>query len=249
MAHGESMLRPGEWLESGQYLLSKNGVFTAFMGPDGNFVVFRGDGLASHLWDSWWTQEYRSWASQNHGAGPHRESSIAYMTSSGIFKVFQGVNYSDLGGNGDYDLVMSDRISFQATAIPQIGDFGCLGVFLEDDGVLRIQSKFPERWGKVGNYNGDPLVDEEHIPWTKIEYDTENAVTTPNGPPKSASQITAVNNSSTAQDTTLDITYTTATTTGWKHSAGVKIGAKDGGIRRHANYCRLQGGAFYGTLV
>ncbi len=50
MAHNESFLKTGERLFSGQFLRSKNGQFRAVLQEDGNFVVYRGDGIAAPHW-------------------------------------------------------------------------------------------------------------------------------------------------------------------------------------------------------
>ena len=92
-----------------------------------------------------------------------------------------------------------------------------------------MTAAYVSSWDGSAIYVTDPtdsLVDEEHIPWTKIEYHIDKAITAPKGPPKSSSQMTAVNESDTPQETTLHLHYSTNTTTGWKHSAGIKLGAK-----------------------
>jgi phospholipase C len=128
MAHAEErVLRPGEWLETGQYLQSSNGQFTAFLNDDGNFHLRRRDG--SHFWESWWTDKYKSWAANNTGLGPDPRSNIAIM-EVGQFKVYQSVNYSEIRN-------CPDRVSWSARATS--GDGGN-GIELGDDGRLRIRS-------------------------------------------------------------------------------------------------------------
>jgi hypothetical protein len=73
----------------------------------------------------------------------------------------------------------------------------------------------------------DRLVDEE-IKCTGLEYDRSEAVVRPQGPPKKSDSLTSVNDleDGPPQPDTLNISYTVTTSTGWKHSAGLKIGAK-----------------------
>jgi hypothetical protein len=149
------------------------------------------------------------------------------MGYDGIFRVYRGVNYARIKDQvaaakidwSEMKKILPDRVSWEAE-----GNIGQLGLALENDGRLRIHV-----WDGSAIYVTDPtdsLVDEEHIPWTKIEYHIDKAITAPKGPPKSSSQMTAVNESDTPQETTLHLHYSTNTTTGWKHSAGIKLGAK-----------------------
>jgi hypothetical protein len=50
MAHNEWILKTNERLFSGQFLRSKNGLFRAVLQADGNFVVYRGDGIKDPVW-------------------------------------------------------------------------------------------------------------------------------------------------------------------------------------------------------
>jgi hypothetical protein len=54
MAHKEWCLRPGERLNTNEYLRSKNGLFYAVMQEDGNFVTYRGDWWESGQNTSMW---------------------------------------------------------------------------------------------------------------------------------------------------------------------------------------------------
>jgi len=54
MAHKEWCLRPGERLDTNEYLRSKNGLFYAVMQEDGNFVTYRGDWWESGQNTSMW---------------------------------------------------------------------------------------------------------------------------------------------------------------------------------------------------
>jgi hypothetical protein len=99
MAHGEWILHYGECLRSGEYLRSKNGLFTAYLNYDGNFIVGRGDDYPrSILWQSMETDKYRQWAAGNDpGGGPSPGHHIAILVSEpGVqrinFRLYQGVN-------------------------------------------------------------------------------------------------------------------------------------------------------------
>jgi hypothetical protein len=255
MAHGDWVLAAGEGLENGQYLRSRNGLFTAHMGPDTNFVVFRGGVGDSHLWESFWTGQVEGVLQKKaNGPGPHPGSNIAAMSPGGVFSIYAGVTYpevkqiqveeakghrDDYGGNFDYANLRGRAVwryygnqGDSIRGIPQTymvdtgNDDWVLA--LENDGRLRrhcLRGFFGGKAFFITNA-ADSLVDEEHIPWTKIEYDIEKAVTTPNGPPKVAAKVTGVNKSSSPQEATIHLAYTLTTTTGWKHSAGLKIGAK-----------------------
>lgn len=55
MGHNDYCLKPGETLEQGQWLRSKNGLFHALMQTDGNFGIYRCDwdelGYNHRVWD------------------------------------------------------------------------------------------------------------------------------------------------------------------------------------------------------
>jgi hypothetical protein len=133
MATGDWVLRPGEWLENGQYLRSRNGLFRALMNPDGNFMIRREKNYAAPengVWESWHSDEYKSWAAKNkEQPGPNPGSNIAIM-ADGLFKVYQGVNYTEIKNH-------PERVSWRCE---DERGFGELGIALEDDGRLRVRS-------------------------------------------------------------------------------------------------------------
>jgi hypothetical protein len=233
MAHGEWVLRNGQFLKNGEYLRSRNGLFTAFMNEDGNFMIGRGDNYrdgASRLWESWWPDQVKEVADNHgkvHGAGPR----VAYMSPINRFSIYSGLTDTEIkdyeaeaGFIARRDKTHEDRLVWRCGSGFAWNNSVVLA--LENDGRLRIHCVDGPSKG-AANYittRADSLMDEEHIQWTKLEYDLQTAVQTPK--PRSTSELTAVNDSSIQQDSTLDITYGLITTTGWKHSAGLKIGAK-----------------------
>ena len=67
------VLRPGERLETDEFLHSRNGLFTAWMNVDGDFMIGLGDNwnqAANRVFQSWDTAYYKQWASKNPGRGP-----------------------------------------------------------------------------------------------------------------------------------------------------------------------------------
>jgi hypothetical protein len=206
------VLRPGQWLENGETLRSGNGLFTAWMNSDGNFMIFRGEDGASHLFESWWMDSYKQWARKNPGPGPNPGSNIAIMDKDGDFRVYQGVNYAGIKAH-------PERVSWVGSR-PRAS----IGIALENDGRLRIHSED----GTAGflTNESDRLVDEANIRWTSLEYDLQKATHVAIGPPKESDTVTAVNETNGPKEMSIIVAYTETQSTSWKHSAGLKIGVK-----------------------
>jgi hypothetical protein len=216
------VLRPGQWLENGEYLRSRNGLFIAYLNADGNFRINRGE-LGPHrsdLFQSWDTAVYKEWAKKNDPkSGPHPGSNIAIMGTDGVFRVYQGVNYAEIRDHPER-VTMQGRDTVQGNGM---GD-GKLGIALENDGRLRVHSS--QGTATFVTNESDRLVDEANIRWTNLEYDLQKATHVPIGPPKESDTVTAENETDGPQEMSLAVAYTVTQSTSWKHTAGLKIGAK-----------------------
>ena len=209
------VLRPGERLETDEFLHSRNGLFTAWMNVDGDFMIGLGDNwnqAANRVFQSWDTAYYKQWASKNPGRGPKPGYNKAIMEPP-YFRVYQG---------GD----TADRISWEVRGISRPANDGKLGIVLTNDGRLMIHPTNGTTAASFVTDASDRLVDEENIRWTKMKYGT--AIITPNGLPKEFAAITADNDlpDGPAQQAKLIISYRQTHSKSWKTITTLKIGAK-----------------------
>ena len=210
------VLRPGQWLENSEYLRSRNGLFIAYLNADGNFRINRGEvgRVRSDLFQSWGTSVYKNWAKKNDPkGGPSPGFSVAVMGTDGVFRVYQGVKHAEIRDH-------PERITMQGR---DAGD-GKLGIALENDGRLRVHSS--QGTATFLTNESDRLVNEENIRWTHLEYDLQKATHVPIGPPKEFDTVEAENETDSPQEMSLAVAYTVTQSTSWKHTTGLKIGAK-----------------------
>lgn len=199
MGHNESSLQNGERLFAGNFLKSKNGLFYALMQEDGNFVVYRGDLFKTKPPGYEKTALWSVWpASQAPGGG----------TGYHIF----------MQTDGNLCIYRQDPHAVPWCCPKTMDNRGTDGRFLElwDNGRLDIHNI----------WNSDNSDDYGEVEFDKIDYilDPAPKITSLGEPGVSLSQI-ATNGTSTDQTATLSVTYNKSTTTGWKTSTTLKIGA------------------------
>ena len=132
MAHGEWCLRPGEALDNNEYLQSQNGLFYAVMQPDGNFVIYRGEGWKSQEGQAMWSirddYEY-GLISRYVEPGPYPGSHCAVMQPNGNFCVFNGVPAKEPRILTKYAWRMAMTIMLPVfCATLRVGCVGCEGI-------------------------------------------------------------------------------------------------------------------------
>jgi hypothetical protein len=111
---------------------------------------------------------------------------------------------------------------------PPGGDYGVKDYWalMQDDGNFCLKRK--------GDINGKSTyctgitdsVDPNTLELTEMVYDFKNAIIKARGGPKLAVSSTAINEVEINQSSTLTISYTESTASGWKTSTTLKIGAK-----------------------
>lgn len=218
MAHQEWCLRPGEALYNNQYLRSKNGLFYAVMRDDGNFVVYRGDWWETHenmaMWNLFeeipgWADKTREFASRYvaYVFGKGNFAISALDNPPGHFRIWSSGYYTEAGKGAQPDhtahwAVMQDD-----------GDF-CIK--RDGDGDLTWHTQTADSLDQKNSY------------FTEIVYDFKKQTIQPIGGPKRSSRSTAINKTDINQSSTLSLTYTESTASGWKTSSTLKVGLKIG---------------------
>ena len=129
---------------------------------------------------------------------------------------YQGVNYAEIKDH-------PERVSWEVKR-PETAVGYSIGIALENDGRLRVH--WTDGRATFVTNESDRLVDEEHVPWTSLEYDLQKATHVPIGPPKESDTVTATNDTDGPQEMTIAVAFTETQSTSWKHSAGLKIGVK-----------------------
>jgi hypothetical protein len=208
MAHKEWCLRPGEELKNNEYLRSKNGLFYAVMQEDANFVVYRGD---------WWE-------------APQDAAGLAMwslFTAVQGYQIFPGSFIAIMQTNGDFCVYHAkggeNVLLWNSRTYEKTNDYWLI---LQDDGNLCIKRKGDVKESPKWCTGKTDSVEEKNIELAEMVYDFNNAKITPNGGPKSASSVIAINTTPKPQTATLSIAYSETTSTGWKTSTTLKVGGK-----------------------
>jgi hypothetical protein len=217
MAHREWCLRPGEWIDTNEYLRSKNGLFYAVMQGDANFVVYRGD---------WWEVPQDApglsmWNLYSLGGPTYwnklREKGVKLP---GSFRAIMQTN-------GDFVVYYRSGDQFEALWTTQTHDRGNdYWAVMQDDGKLCIKRNGNINESPIWNSKTSDRLDEKNIELAEMVYDFKNAIVKPNGGPKHSASNTAINGTDINQTATLTMTYTETVSKGWKTSSTIKVGAK-----------------------
>ena len=203
MAHSEAVLRNGERLFSGQYLKSRNGLFHALMQEDGNLVIYRGDQFKTKpagyektaLWSVW-----PAGKAPAGGTGYH-----LYMQPDGNLCIYRQ----------DPHAVPWACPETSKKCNPD-GRYATRFLEMCDNGRLDIS----------GVWDTDISEGYGEVEFERIDYIFDPAPTIrPLGEPGVTLSEIGTNDSSVEQTQTLAVTYAKATTTGWKTSTTLKIGA------------------------
>lgn len=213
MAHREWCLRPGERLNTNEYLRSKNGLFYAVMQGDANFIIYKGDWweisnpARASMWNLFGVKGYKeslSWVHDPYSAVMQDDGNFVIYADAGAHALWStSTNVAGRDPGNPYWAVMQDDGNF------------CI----KPNGDIKESPAF-----KTGPT--DRLVDEKNIALADIVYDFANAIVKPNGEPKHAASNTAVNKTDINQSVTLTLSYTESTAKGWKTSTTLKIGTK-----------------------
>jgi hypothetical protein len=91
-AHGKSVMRAGDWLKDGEYMVSDGAHFIAAMQPDGNFCVYQGSSPAK-------IQGGNKWCSLQGRPSPGNPGKyFAILQGDGNFCVYKGTGPADNRG-------------------------------------------------------------------------------------------------------------------------------------------------------
>jgi hypothetical protein len=221
MAHKEWCLRPGERLNTNEYLRSKNGLFYAVMQEDGNFVTYRGD---------WWESGQNTSMWNLFGLGRVRDHIHDYLIShvDGLPRSFS----ADMQTDSNFCINLRSQggkvlwCTKGGRDWPEYGD-NCWAV-MQDDGNFCIKRPDDGSTGGRWNTNAGDSLDEKNSQFTEIVYDFKNRIVKAKGVPQSSAKSTAINKTEINQSSTLSLVYTESKASGWKKTSTLKIGLKVG---------------------
>lgn len=97
---------------------------------------------------------------------------------------------------------------------------------MQDDGDFCIKRNGDINESPAFHTNVTDGLDEKNIEFSDMVYDLQNAIVKQKGEPKHFASSTAINKTDINQSSTLRLSYTKATSTGWKTSTTLKMGLK-----------------------
>jgi hypothetical protein len=179
------------------------------MQSDGNFVIYRGD-----WWESSGPSSLAMWSLLDQPG---------YRASLEAEKVLPGSVSAWMDIDGRF--LMWHMVGSMFDISPRYLPGGCWAV-MQDDGNFCIKlngdiTKKPTFCTGVTD-----TLDEKNIELTEMVYDFKNAIVKPIAGPKQSASNTAINKTEINQSSTLILSYTVSTATGWKTSTSLKIGAR-----------------------
>jgi hypothetical protein len=198
---GTSFLSQNQFLYNDEYLISDNGVSTAWMLNDGSFVVYVGtnNGQSSALWAT--------------GTGTADKDHFAIMQVDGNFCIYFGTGSGDNQGSlWSAHTTPPDGSSFYAV--------------IQDDGNSYINQGIDPNdcQGSIWRSgNTDPVVSIEDI--TNMQYDIAHAKVISTSS-ISLGKLTLHNTTPVSQVNSISQSFTYAETHGWSDTAGISVTVK-----------------------
>lgn len=203
MSNQGSYLAVGQFLNTGDYLVSGSGVFFAIMQDDGNLCVYRGSGPSDERGESalW------CWSNTSSPSGQY----FTAMQDDGNLCVYPG-SPNDSSGEGAL-WCWSNKSSPSGQYFAAMQDDGNLCVYKSNSGEGAL-------WCTMAI---DPIVDISTI--SSITYHIESAKIIKQGPAELYRKVVH-NKTEVPQTSTISGSISTSMQSGWSDSLGVKVGAK-----------------------